>query len=629
MVERRSSSGAGFGFTVLLLAIFFIVGPIFASSSGVSIPSSSLVLLVGFGVVLLLLGMIITTVTRLYHRAPADRAFVRTGMGGAQAILDGGALVIPVVHEVVWVSLRTMRIEITRAGKGAVITKDFLRADITAEFFIKVPKEPAAVKAAATSLGIAAINPQLVQEVLDRKLDSALRQVAAEMELTDLLVNRAAFIAAVSGHVQSDIANNGFTLESVTISALDQTPTAALQVSDNIFDAQGLRKITEITAAQSVARNELQLTADREIRAAKVATSLFLYEQDVAQARAEADRDREIQIAKATAAQLATTQAAEQQRLSRVAEVERDRAVQLAQTGQQRAVEVANQERDQAIQTAVITRETAVAVATREQQISIAAKETERARAEAEQLAASAERQRREQEVTTVTVTAGAEREKQKTVIDAQAAAEKQRLGEQVRADIAAYTTVKNAQAAEEAAQRQANATIIGAKAAQEAQVLRAEGEKAVSMVPVQVAREQVEVSRAQTGVDRAQLEQKAQFETISRQLQVELARIAADRDVQIAAAEAMGVAFSAAKITVWGDPAALAQMTAAFRMGQQVGQMANGFAAGAPEGTTELLSGLTQAVLNVVKDKFGLDLQPEQAAEFATAVVEATRRKN
>ena len=147
---KRHRSGGGMGLLAILIALLFIVGPFAAP---VNIPARSQGILVAFGVALLLVGSIVVTITRLYRKTAADEAFVRTGMGGAKAVIDGGAIVIPVVHEIIPVSLKTMKLIVERHKENALITGDNLRADITAEFYVRVQMQKDDVLAAETSLG--------------------------------------------------------------------------------------------------------------------------------------------------------------------------------------------------------------------------------------------------------------------------------------------------------------------------------------------------------------------------------------------------------------------------------------------------------------------------------------------
>ena len=132
------------------------------------------------------------------------------------------------------------------AGPHALITKDNLRVDLSAEFYIKVHANTDDILQAARSLGARNVQPDAVSELVQEKLVSALRTVAATKDLVELHSKRDEFASAVQAIVTHDLASNGLTLESVTISSLDQTDPSQLQ-EKNVFDAQGLRKIAEIT----------------------------------------------------------------------------------------------------------------------------------------------------------------------------------------------------------------------------------------------------------------------------------------------------------------------------------------------------------------------------------------------
>ncbi|MBI3964195.1 MAG: hypothetical protein HY329_01060 [Chloroflexi bacterium] len=610
---RQTSSGSNMGFMFILVACGFIVGPILISSL-VNIPTGSQLMLMTFGVLLLIVGLVIVTITRLYHRAPADRAFVRTGMGGPRVVIDGGALVIPVVHELIPVSLRTMRLTVTRNDNDALLTKDRLRADVTAEFFIKVPKERESVLAAATSLGSGAENPDLVSQLIGDKLVSALRQVAAEMSLPELQENRQQFIERVMSHVKSDIARNGLELESVTISRLDQTRADALRGEDNIFDAQGARAIAEIVSTERVKRTHAQLDAEREIKQRTVETNKFLYDQDVANETAQAERDQRIQIAKATAAREAATSAAEQARLSGLAEVHRDQAVQVAQTEMAKAVDVAAQQREQAVKTAELIKMRSMEVTERENEIAVAQKTKELAEAEALRLAAQAEAERRKQEITTVEVTAEAERRARQATIAAQAEADKQRISKETEATVGAFTVRTQAEAEQEAAAQRAQARLTLARAEKDSAILEAEGDQARQIVPVKVAREQVDVDSARVEVKRQDLAVQSENQAIAMQKEIALAQIDADKQVRIAQAEAMAMAFNNARITVWGDPTTVTRMSEAFYRGQQNGYVLDGLAAATPPEVKQAASGLGAVLAAIAKEKLGISVDPAVA---------------
>lgn len=570
----------------LLAGVALIIGPFFVPNLS---PESQAVL-AGFGVAMLLVFGVLVVITRLYRKTAADEAFVRTGVGGRRCIIDGGAIVIPVIHEVIPVSLRTFKLQIDRTGPDALITADFLRADVKAVFYVRVQKEEKSVEQAATSLGAISADARGVQMLIQEKLVSALRTVAATQTLHALNAKRAEFAEAVQRIVAEDLKPNGLTLESVTISSLDQAPLESMRPEENVFDAEGARTIAEKVQSQRVARNTIQREADQKVKEQDVRTVQYIAQQEVTEAQARAEAEAEKNMAAAQSDQKARTYAAEQGRLAAIAQIEANRQIELTQVDQTRAVEVANQQREQAKEVAGVERQKAVELALRQQQIAVAEAEKDRAEAEARQLAAQREREGAAQQVKTVEVKLTAEREKERAVIAKQAEVEQQKIEYQMEADVAAYAEVKKAEAAQTAAQKQAQAKVALAEAEKEAKSLVADGDRAVQMVPVNVAREQVNVEDARVTVKIRDLEGQSRFESIARELQVQLATIDAEKEAKIAAARAMGEALARANLNVWGDPTALQQMLAAFFRGQAIGSFATGLAGSLPPDVMDIV---------------------------------------
>jgi len=240
----------GFVFMIILVGLGLTIGPWLVP--GMTLTQQ--LVCSGFGIGVLFLVALLAAITKLYRKTSANQAFVRTGGRRAKVILDKGDFVIPMLHKLVEISLETMRLDVKRFATDALITKDNLRVDINSEFYIRVQPNPEDILAAARSLGERCVRAEAVKELVGEKLISALRAVAATKELMELQLKRDEFAAAVQENLAADLRQNGLTLETVTISMLDQTPSENLNPR-NVFDAQGLRKITEITQAQNVERN--------------------------------------------------------------------------------------------------------------------------------------------------------------------------------------------------------------------------------------------------------------------------------------------------------------------------------------------------------------------------------------
>ena len=595
----------------MLLALFFLIGAALAVGPWLlqdHLGFTAQVILCAAGVVVLSGVAVAVVITRLYRKASANMAFVRTGMGGVKVIQDNGAYVIPVVHEVKPVSLETMRLNVERRGPHALITKDNLRVDLSAEFYIKVQATREDILQAARSLGNRNVEPEAVSELVQEKLVSALRTVAATKELVELHAKRDEFASAVQEIVTHDLASNGLTLESVTISALDQTDPTQLQ-ERNVFDAQGLRKIAEITQRERVQRNQIEREAERQVQERNVFTTKkvmelqrdqaeFEAEQKMKVANVRAAREREVQEFKLAQDEAIARRDIEKQKAVETAEVERALAVEQANV----AKRIALIERLKAQETADIVKKQAVEVAERAKEVAVAEKERERAAAQAEQLAAEAEREAAKQRVVTVQVTSEAEREAQKRLIAAQQAINEGRLREQTDADVLAYTKVKEAEAEREAADLQYQAKLRLAEGEAQAAARRAEGDRAVKLVDVTVERERVAVEQARVDVERQSLSNRSEFEEAALKFELEKLRIDAERDVRIAAAQAMGNMLAKAQMQIFGDPATMAMMSQRFMQAASLGTAVDGMLTGLPPQGREMLTNIASMLAAQIK---------------------------
>ena len=545
---------------MMLLGLAMVVGPWFYQ-----VPTASQLVLTALGVVLLVTSFVIMLITQLYQKASAEEAIVRTGMGGSKVIIDGGCLVIPVVHKLTRVSLKVIKLMCVREGPDALITKDYLRADVHSEFYMRVGATPEQVLNAARSFGEQSGTEEAIDSKVGEKLISALRSVAAKHELAELHSDRESFAIAVQELVAKEIEPNGLTLETVTISRLDQTDPSHLN-DNNVFDAQGKRKITEITTAALVARNELERNAEQATTEKNVSTrkSVLTMQQDQAFAEAE----QQMQVNKVQA---------EKQREANVYSIEQDQQTQQARIQAEQVVKQTDIGKEQTIQTTEVERVKSVEVATRDQQIAIAQKETERAAAERARLEAEAAREQANQQVKTVEVVSGAERDARQRLIQAENEAAQALVRKQREADGIAYQKQIEAEGELKAAENRAKATLTTAQADAQAKARLAEGDKAIQVVPVLVGAEQVEVNRKQMEVDRASAEYKQLYEKSAIEFEVAKLQIDAMKEVQIALAQAIGSFASQGNYTVYGTPETMAHMMSKLSKGLGVGSFIDG----------------------------------------------------
>ena len=235
--------------------------------------------------------------TVIRYRIPkADIALVRTGGAREKIRITGGLWVNTIIHEIKEISLNTMRIEVIREGPEALITYDFNRGDVEVVFYLKVEPEETAILRAAQALGDKSMTPETVRELIEPKLEGALRSVAAESEIQDLLQKRQEFADKVQGACGEDLEiQNGLTLETVSIIRVDQTPVETLD-AENRFDAVGIRAITEITAEQE--REKERIVQEKEVAIVQIEVDARIQklEAEQQQAWAESDQQKNISI---------------------------------------------------------------------------------------------------------------------------------------------------------------------------------------------------------------------------------------------------------------------------------------------------------------------------------------------
>lgn len=576
------------GIALMVVGAALMIGPNFVPALPNALKFGGGVL----GLVLFLMGLGVTVVTSLWRKTRADEAFVVTGgAGGSKVVLDSGTLVIPLLHNVVPVNLKTMKLGVNPHGANALITHDNLRSDILAQFYIRVQADREHILNAARSLGQNSVDAENVEQLVSEKLVSALRAIASQMDLFEIHTKRDEFAERVKEHVKSDLEANGLLLESVTISELDQTDPSELS-DNNVFDAQGKRKITEITAAAMVERNNLERAAEQARKNRDVTTRQQILELERQQAQAEAEQRTEIAIIQAEKEREAQQAVIAQQRAVETSQIEKQQAVQAAEIGRQQAVEVARvgQEkavqaatiaREQELQTAAVTRDQAVALAERLKSIAIANQEAERARAEELSLIAQAAQEKANQDVMSVTQIAEAERDASKKLIAARQVIEQDKIRLQTEAQVQAFTRVTTAEAEQQSAEKQASAQLQLAQADAQSKELVARGEKAQQMVAVEVSRENVNVEQARVDVERRQLENRQEFADAGIQLELQKLRIDADKAVQQEFARALSNFLSKGNMTLYGTPETAQKMMDNMAKGFGIRAMAEGFLGG------------------------------------------------
>ena len=229
----------------------------------------------------------------VYKRAPANRGFIRTGLGGTKVCLGKGALVLPVFHEVTWVSLETIKLIVSRSRDQGILTSDKIRVDVIAELYAHVGHTTDDLLTAGRSLGEKTFDPDSIRDLLEAKIISALRSYSATKTLNELHENRDLFANEIKNQVLESFSSNGLTLEEVTIVTLEQTGKEYFK-TDNVFDAEGLKIITEITSEAKRKVHDTEKKTSIAIRQKELDTQLELLEIERQEAFARASQDKNV-----------------------------------------------------------------------------------------------------------------------------------------------------------------------------------------------------------------------------------------------------------------------------------------------------------------------------------------------
>jgi uncharacterized membrane protein YqiK len=475
-------------------------------------------LAIGIGVLLAALLFVVIGVAfllRLFRKVEQGHVLIVSKIKRVHVTFTG-AIVLPVLHKAEVMDISVKTIEIERSGNEGLICRDNIRADIRITFFVRVNKTVEDVIAVAQAIGTArASHEETLQVLFNAKFSEALKTVGKQMDFVDLYTHRHEFRDQIVQIIGTDL--NGYHLEDAAIDHLEQTPLESLNPT-NILDAQGIRKITELTAIEHVRTNEYQRNEQKEITRQNVDAREAILELERRQAEAEVKKKREIETVRAREeAEIAKVQA-EERLTSQSAHIRTDEQLGVQQENRNREVAVAekNRERVIAVETERIEKDRMLEVIARERETELSRiakdKEVEGEKRDIadvirERIAVEKTVAEQEENIKKLRVVEEAERMRQAVIIQAEAEAQEGLVKD-----------IKAAEAAEEAAKFRAREVLLLAEARQQtaeldarAKIRLAEGIQAeiaaTGLADVQVRERDAEaiekVGRAEATVDR------------------------------------------------------------------------------------------------------------------------------
>lgn len=429
---------------------------------------------VGAGLLVFLIFGMFALFRAFYIKVPQGTALIVNDMSPTPKVHFTGALVYPVIYKKEFMRISLITLEVDRRGKDGLICRDNMRADITVAFYLRVNETQQDVLKVAKAIGVERASEKgAVNELFNAKFSEALKTVGKKIDFVNLFENRQEFRDRIVEVIGNDL--NGYVLEDVAIDYLEQTPKSSLD-PNNILDAEGIRKITELTAAQNVITNELERNEELAMTKKNVETKEALLSLARQQADAEARQAREIATIKARE-EAETLKVQEEERLkSENARLSSQEQIDIRDQNRMREVEVAEQNRQRAviIEKEKVERARALEVVSREREVELQRIEKEKALEEQRKLIANVVRERiavdktvaqEEERIKEVREISEAERAKQVAILDAQARAEeelvkqvKQAEADESKAKHKAVEITTLAQAELEAAGKQSEA---------------------------------------------------------------------------------------------------------------------------------------------------------------------------
>jgi uncharacterized membrane protein YqiK len=448
---------------------------------------------IGIPAAIILFGLLFIGIifARLYHRATKETAFVRTGLGGQKVIMDGGAIVLPIFHEIIPVNMNTLKLEVSRREEQSLIALDRMRVDVAAAFFVRVKQTAESVSTAAQTLGRKTMAPAELKMLVEDKFVDSLRATAATMTMKELQDKRREFVQAVQN---ADLEKNGLELESVSLTSLDQTAKDFFNPS-NAFDAEGLTKLTQETEARRKQRNDVEQDTEVQVRTKNLEAerlklditkqqefATLTQQQEISNARAnqvaeiakiEAERHREAEEVRINAERLVKERRIEADRTVNSAEIDKNLMIQKKTIEADRETKVKQAEQRQSVE-----------LANQDAAIAIAKKSQEQSQADALANQALSEAVKAEEAVNTAREVAIAERGKSIQLIDAAREAEQLAISVKVAAE-----------AEKEAAENRAMALRVEAEAKREAALAEAAGIAAINEAKNRLGAAQIDLA--------------------------------------------------------------------------------------------------------------------------------------
>jgi uncharacterized membrane protein YqiK len=487
---------------------------------------------VGVGFLTLVVIGVLVIVARFYRKVDQGKALIVNTLKSEPFVTFTGAVVYPIIHRAEVMDISVKSIDINRRGKDGLICKDNIRADISVSFFVRVNKKHEDVLKVAQSIGCArASDRKTLEELFVAKFSEALKTVGKRFDFSELYSARKDFKDQIIDVIGQDL--NGYVLDDAAIDYLEQTPLTELD-EQNIMDADGIRKITELTVKQNLQTNELRQKERMERGSQNLTADEAIFNFERRRAEAEARKEREIAVVQTREQNEAIRISESEAKQTRLLREKNEEEAQIAAQNRERAVAVVEKakQRDVQVETERVEKARALEAISREREVELQRIAKEKELEEQRKQIAEVVRSR-----VAVDKTVAQEEENIKDVralAEANRLKEAQRIAAEARAQENLVVQRKAAETSEEVARFKARERLVTAEAEMEA------ADK-MARAKVRLA-EGIQAEAAATGLAEARVTQEKMAAAALGEEKQGIARVRV-REAEAAAVEKQGAA--------------------------------------------------------------------------------------
>ena len=193
----------------------------------------------------------------LFIKIPQDSVLIINDMGQEPKIHFSGPVYCPLIYKKTVIKIKLISFKIELNNNKNLVFKDNEQANICVIFNLKVNETSEDVLKAVKAMGVKRIsNQKAVSAFFDARFIEALRKVAEQTELVNLLQNQVDFLDGIINTIGSDL--NGYVLKEVIINHV--APTVIFtQEGENTDEPDAISEMNAMIAANREQLNNRNL----------------------------------------------------------------------------------------------------------------------------------------------------------------------------------------------------------------------------------------------------------------------------------------------------------------------------------------------------------------------------------